>query len=367
MRYGGVEKWLNHLSLDFTNLGNEVVYFNAMQKNGVYNNVSYKASKFNLVKVQGSFNRNILYSLIFGISALVFIVKKWRQYDLIYIHQSPLFPILFISTYSKLYRKLREKIIVEFIEYWPKFSFQKRNTCYSRWQSEIFYSFFKFLVYISPQIITFSKLHYEKLYLINKNIHIMPGQISNDLKIYRRKIKIPRQFLIVSRLSPEKNVESGILIFKKMFTLLGVMDLELNIVGSGTELNNLKKLCIDIGINDCVNFLGNVSEEEIGQLFQNSDVLIHQSKREGFGLVVAEAAAHGVPSILLESPLNAATELCQHMSLVLNASDEPKQNKKLKEFLENYSEESKRCTDWFINAKKDKNVRTTAIKILNLV
>jgi glycosyltransferase involved in cell wall biosynthesis len=52
-----------------------------------------------------------------------------------------------------------------------------------------------------------------------------------------------------------------------------------------------------------------VSEEALAQTLKRALCLILLSRREGFGLIVAEAAALGVPSVVLRHPDSAAAEL----------------------------------------------------------
>ena len=49
--------------------------------------------------------------------------------------------------------------------------------------------------------------------------------------------------------------------------------------------------------------------EEVAERIARSACLVTASEREGYGLVVVEAAAHGTPSVVVEGPENAATEL----------------------------------------------------------
>ena len=63
------------------------------------------------------------------------------------------------------------------------------------------------------------------------------------------------------------------------------------------------------GVTDVVDFLGRVDDDELSRLLIGASVLVNPSAREGFGLVVAEAAAAGTPSIVVAGPDNAAAEL----------------------------------------------------------
>ncbi len=54
---------------------------------------------------------------------------------------------------------------------------------------------------------------------------------------------------------------------------------------------------------------GFVSEDALAQTLKRALCLVLLSRREGYGLVVAEAAAVGVPSVVLRHPDSAAAEL----------------------------------------------------------
>lgn len=54
---------------------------------------------------------------------------------------------------------------------------------------------------------------------------------------------------------------------------------------------------------------GFVSETTLAELMSSAAVLVNPSRREGYGLVVVEAAASGTPVVLVADPSNAATEL----------------------------------------------------------
>lgn len=58
-----------------------------------------------------------------------------------------------------------------------------------------------------------------------------------------------------------------------------------------------------------VEVAGFAGEEELAAAMGRASALVLPTTREGFGLVVLEAAAHGLPSVLVDEPDNAATEL----------------------------------------------------------
>ncbi|MGH2578981.1 MAG: glycosyltransferase, partial [Actinomycetota bacterium] len=67
----------------------------------------------------------------------------------------------------------------------------------------------------------------------------------------------------------------------------------------------------DLGLDGVVEWRGRVTPEEVSKSIAAASCLVHPSEREGYGLVVVEAAFLGTPSILVEGPENAATELIE--------------------------------------------------------
>jgi glycosyltransferase involved in cell wall biosynthesis len=102
----------------------------------------------------------------------------------------------------------------------------------------------------------------------------------------------------VGRLAPSKRVDHIIRAF-------GIVHREfpeavLSVVGSGSEreIDRLVALTNDLGLADAVHFHGRVTAEKRDEIVQSLDVLAMASLREGWGLVVSEAARFGVPSVV---------------------------------------------------------------------
>lgn len=85
-----------------------------------------------------------------------------------------------------------------------------------------------------------------------------------------------------------------------------VPDLELVILGQGSHTPTIIEA---VGGREWVRLPGFVDEDELRRLFSQAACLANPSRREGYGLVVVEAAAWGTPVVLVADDNNASTEL----------------------------------------------------------
>jgi glycosyltransferase involved in cell wall biosynthesis len=67
----------------------------------------------------------------------------------------------------------------------------------------------------------------------------------------------------------------------------------------------------ELGLDGACEAPGFVPRERLEQALPRALCLVLPSRREGYGLVVVEAAAHGVPSVVVRAPDNAAVELVE--------------------------------------------------------
>jgi glycosyltransferase involved in cell wall biosynthesis len=105
-------------------------------------------------------------------------------------------------------------------------------------------------------------------------------------------------FLFVSRLVPMKGIENVIEAFARIVRSLP--DASLWIVGGGDAayVGSLKVHAERMGIADRIRWYGKVDETEKYRLMSRAHILLHASVREGWGLVVLEAAAVGTPAVV---------------------------------------------------------------------
>jgi glycosyltransferase involved in cell wall biosynthesis len=83
--------------------------------------------------------------------------------------------------------------------------------------------------------------------------------------------------------------------------------LRLVLAGEGPERALLERRCRELGLTESVSFLGRVPDAQLAELMATSSCVVIASLREGYGLVVAEGAAAGTPSVVAANPENAAT------------------------------------------------------------
>jgi glycosyltransferase involved in cell wall biosynthesis len=111
--------------------------------------------------------------------------------------------------------------------------------------------------------------------------------------------------IAIGRLIPSKRVD--LLINALALMSAHGMNVRCHIIGSGPEEEGLKRLAAKRGLANNVLFLGWVAN--VIPYLKNSKILALLSEREGFGIVVIEAAACGVPTVTLDAPNNAAKDL----------------------------------------------------------
>jgi glycosyltransferase involved in cell wall biosynthesis len=90
-----------------------------------------------------------------------------------------------------------------------------------------------------------------------------------------------------------------------------VAELRGELFGDGPTRPELLHAIAESGLDGAVDAPGFVSEDRLRASMRRALCLALPSKREGYGLVVIEAAALGVPSVVVRAPDNAATELVE--------------------------------------------------------
>jgi glycosyltransferase involved in cell wall biosynthesis len=96
------------------------------------------------------------------------------------------------------------------------------------------------------------------------------------------------------------------------------------ILGDGPLRDEVERRVVEAGLAEAVSVPGFVGEDEVRAAVRRALCLALPSTREGYGLVVIEAASLGTPSVVVTHPDNAALELVEDgVDGVVASSAEP--------------------------------------------
>jgi glycosyltransferase involved in cell wall biosynthesis len=150
-----------------------------------------------------------------------------------------------------------------------------------------------------------------------KNFHVSKSKIVHipcgydDQEIAKAPISNKKSDVIfVGRLLEHKHVDV-------LIEAIGILKKEKSnvicrVIGVGPEEKKLKSLVKKLNLDQNVIFHGELSSHlEVFSLMKASKVFVLPSTREGFGIVVLEANACGLPVVTIDAPDNAAKELIE--------------------------------------------------------
>jgi len=108
------------------------------------------------------------------------------------------------------------------------------------------------------------------------------------------------QVAYLGRLEPYKRVD---VMLSALRTLVPEFpDLEIVIVGRGSDRPRLERVALGLGIGERTRFFGFVSDAERDALLATTRVCVCPSVKEGWGITVIEASASGVPVVASDAP-----------------------------------------------------------------
>jgi len=139
-------------------------------------------------------------------------------------------------------------------------------------------------------------------------IYVMPGLVYESLTTEPTLVPPPTPHVVyVGRHIPDKRVAAiPAAVAAARETLPG---LTATILGDGPSRPDVLAEVDRLGLHDVVQVPGFVSQETMDAAVRASTCLLFPSSREGYGLVVVEAAARGTPSVVVVGEDNSAADL----------------------------------------------------------
>ncbi len=292
---GGAEKRIYELGKRLVKEGNEVHIFGVKWWEGsdiIKNEGMIIHGVCRRMDLYVNERRSIPEAIIFSIKLLPHLIKE--RFDVIDVSAFPYFPCLTVKFVSVL---RRTPMIITWHEVWGDYWYE-----YLGWRG-FFGKTVEFMASkLTHSCIAVSTLTKKNLALHAKSIHIVPNGV--DLE---KIADIPPSddkcdVLFVGRLIKEKNADALL----EALNYVGA-DVKCHIIGDGPEKKRLVGLAAGHARN--VRFLGFMDSEEVIARLKSSRMLVLPSSREGFGMVVIEAFACGVPVITVKGERNAASSL----------------------------------------------------------
>lgn len=245
--------------------------------------------------------RSMIQALIFGLSCL----KLFKEdFEIVDVDHMPHFPLFSTRLVCLLKRK---RMIATWHEVWGKYYWQE----YLGFKGIFGFLVEKLSVLMSGEIISVSKHTTEKLksnLKFKRNIYtISNGNDFEKIQEIRSSGK-KSDVIFAGRLLDNKNVD--ILIKAIQLIKEKIPKIKCLIIGDGPEKKNLEALTQKLDLEKNINFLGFLeNHNDVYAMMKSSKVFVLPSTREGFGIVVIEANACGIPVITINHKGNAAKDL----------------------------------------------------------
>lgn len=300
---GGAEKRIYELGKRLVKEGHEVHVFGVKWWDGadmIVNDGMVLHGVCKPLKLYVNGRRSIHEAIIFSIKLFPHLIRE--RFDVIDTSAFPYFSCFTVKLVSLL---RRTPMTITWHEVWGNYWYE-----YLGWRGifgKLVEHLISKLIHTSIAVSSLTKKNLVSLGVGRENIHIVPNGI--DLKKIANIPPSPDEcdMIFAGRLIREKNVD--MLLEAVDYARIALPNVKCHIIGQGPERERLVRLAAERGLLDNVRFFGFMGYEEVISRLKSSKVLVLPSTREGFGIIVIEAFACGVPVITVKSERNAACEL----------------------------------------------------------
>jgi glycosyltransferase involved in cell wall biosynthesis len=306
---GGAERWYRNLAERLAAEGHEVSYLTLRQwersdRADIDGSVRVVAAGPRMALYTAGGRRRILPPLLFGLGVLVHLVRNGRRYDVVHTASFPYFSLLAAG----LMRPLTGfRLVVDWHEVWSRGYWREYL---GRFGGKIGYAVQLLCARLPQRAFCFSQLHAARLREegLRGEVTVLEGEYAGSLQA---RVPEPARPLVVfaGRMIPEKRAPGGVAgvaaAAERIPGLRGVF------FGDGPEREAVLAAIARCGAEQTITAPGFVDSGEIDDALRRALCMLLPSRREGYGMVVVEAAARGTPSIVVAGEDNAATELIE--------------------------------------------------------
>jgi glycosyltransferase involved in cell wall biosynthesis len=304
---GGAERWYGNLGELLVSRGHEVAYLTLHSwprgtDPGMPGVNVVAAGPAMAYYANG--RRRLAPPIRFGLGVFAHLVRHGRRYDVVHVASFPFFSVLAAGLLRPF---CRYSLIVDWHEIWTR-SYWREYV--GRVGGAVGWRVQQLCLRLPQRAFCFSRLYERRLREqgYRGELVVLRGQYAGPEGVLTPAAD-PPVVVYAGRHIPEKRVPAippALELARET-----IPDLRGEILGDGTDRPEVLRLIAELGLGDAVEAPGFVAGERVEEALGRALCLLLPSSREGYGLVVVEAAARGTPIVVVEGPDNAAVELVE--------------------------------------------------------
>lgn len=305
---GGAERWYRNLGERLAAEGHTVTYLTLRQWDrgadpgvpGV--DVRAVGPRMPLYVSDASGRRRISPPLVFGLGVLWHLLRHGRRYDVVHTASFPYFSLLAAALVRPLHRF---SLVVDWHEHWSRAYWREYLGPLG---GRIGAAVQRACVRVPQRAFCFARLTAARLHAdgLRGEPTVLTGEYAGSLATPAPATAEPL-VAFAGRHIPEKRVPALVHAFARAREQ--APELRLAVLGDGPERPAVLAAIERERLGDAAYAPGFVGADEVDRTLAHALCMVLPSRREGYGMVVVEAAARGVPSVVVDDPDNAAVEL----------------------------------------------------------
>jgi glycosyltransferase involved in cell wall biosynthesis len=308
---GGAERWYRDLAERLAAAGHDVTYVTLRHWD---RSVTAEIPGVDVVVLgpemgdaydSGIGRRRIGPPMLYGALVFLWLLRHGRRFDAVHSMAFPYFSVLAAGTLRRL---SRYTLVVDWFEVWTRTYWREYV---GRIAGDIGYAVQRVCVRLTQRAFCFSRVHAARLPEEGfKGELVMLAGLYGGAERAAHDVHETRPIVVYAgRHIPEKRVPA--LVRAMPLVLEQAPELRCQIYGDGPQEPEVRQLAQELGLDGTVTLAGFVSAAEVHDGMAHATCLVLPSSREGYGLVVVEAAALGTPVVVVDGPDNAAVELVE--------------------------------------------------------
>jgi glycosyltransferase involved in cell wall biosynthesis len=304
---GGAERWYRNLAERLVAEGHDITYVTLRQwprgqELDLDPHIRVVTVGPRMALYTSGGRRRILPPLVFGIGVLGHLLRRGRRYDVVHTCSFPYFSLLAAALARPI---MGFALVVDWFEVWSAAYWREYL---GRAGGALGALIQHVCARVRQHAFCFSELHAARLREegLRGEVTVLRGLYAGGHAPIAPR-PADRLVLFAGRLIPEKQPALGVAAVARASERIDGLRGEF--LGEGPERAALDAAIAEYGVEEIVSAPGFADGDTVDAEMRRALCMLLPSRREGYGMVVVEAAARGTPSVVVAGQDNAATEL----------------------------------------------------------